>query len=353
MDKSKLINLYFDAVKAKDIKGLRTLLGEGFGIRTFYGKLIFNYGEFESTFNNFNLVTADIIDLELSSDIGYVYTIVEYSLDSVVMNECIVVKFVFKDDKIVRVFETVKKVGYTRIKCTVTYDGSTFSGFQRQPDLMTVQGEIEKALFYLTKEEITIHSSGRTDKGVHAINQTFHFDTLSKIEPNDFARVLRSYLPDSIYLKSSKKVHATFHSRYDSYSKEYVYKLNLGEYDPIQRNYEWNINDINISLLKKELSTIIGTHDFTSFTKTKEDKIMTRTIFDINVEEKGDYLYISIVGSGFLRYMVRYIIGTVVEIAKGNTEETLSDFINYKNSSEVKWKAPSNGLYLKEVIYYE
>ncbi len=250
-------------------------------------------------------------------------------------------------------FETIKKVGYTRIRCTVTYDGSTFSGFQRQPDLMTVQGEIEKALFYLTKEEITIHSSGRTDKGVHAINQTFHFDTLSKIEPNDFARVLRSYLPDSIYLKSSEKVHATFHSRYDSYSKEYVYKLNLGEYDPIQREYEWNVNDIDVVLLKKELSSIIGTHDFTSFTKTKEDKIMTRTIFDINVEEKGDYLYISIIGSGFLRYMVRYIIGTVVEIAKGNTKETLIDFINYKNSSEVKWKAPSSGLYLKEVIYYD
>ena len=353
MDKTKLINSYFNAVKAKDINGLRTLLGEGFGIRTFFGKLIFNYEDLESTFNNFNLVTADIIDLELSSDIGYVYTIVEYSLDSVVMNECIVVKFVFKDNKIVRVFEIVKKVGYTRIKCNVTYDGSTFSGFQRQPDLMTVQGEIEKALFYLIKEEITIHSSGRTDKGVHAINQTFHFDTLSKIEPNDFARVLRSYLPDSIYLKSSEKVHATFHSRYDSYSKEYVYKLNLGEYDPIQRNYEWNVSNIDISLLKKELDSIIGTHDFTSFTKTKEDKIMTRTIFDINVEEKGDYLYISIVGSGFLRYMVRYIIGTVVEIAKGNTKETLSDFIKYKNSSEVKWKAPSTGLYLKEVIYYE
>jgi tRNA pseudouridine38-40 synthase len=353
MDKSKLINTYFDAIKIKDIIGLKTLLGEGFGIRTFFGKLIFSYEDLEATLDKFNLITYDIIDLELSSDIGYVYTIIEYSIDSVVMNECIVVKFVFKDNKIIRVFETIKKVGYTRIRCTVTYDGSTFSGFQRQPDLMTVQGEIEKALFYLTKEEITIHSSGRTDKGVHAINQTFHFDTLSKIEPNDFARVLRSYLPDSIYLKSSEKVHATFHSRYDSYSKEYVYKLNLGEYDPIQREYEWNVNDIDVVLLKKELSSIIGTHDFTSFTKTKEDKIMTRTIFDINVEEKGDYLYISIIGSGFLRYMVRYIIGTVVEIAKGNTKETLIDFINYKNSSEVKWKAPSSGLYLKEVIYYD
>jgi len=206
---------------------------------------------------------------------------------------------------------------------------------------------------YLTKEEITIHSSGRTDKGVHAINQVFHFDTISKIDPKDFARVLKSYLPDSIYIKSSEKVHATFHSRYDSYSKEYTYKLNLGEYDPIQRNYEWNVTNIDINLLKKELNSIIGTHNFTSFTKTKEDKIMTRTIFDVNIEERGDYLFISIIGSGFLRYMVRYIIGTVVEISKGNINDSLLDFISYKNSSKVLWKAPSSGLYLKEVIYYE
>ena len=148
-------------------------------------------------------------------------------------------------------------------------------------------------------------------------------------------------------------MHPTFHSRYDSYSKEYEYKLNVGEYDPIQRNYEWNVSGINIDILKTELKSIIGTHDFTSFTKTKEDKNMIRTIFNVEVIEQGDYLYISIVGNGFLHYMVRYIVGTVVEIAKGNVVDSLQNFIEYKNSSEVKWKAPSSGLYLKEVIYKE
>ncbi len=351
MNHLKLVKSYYDAVIAKDIIVLDSLLRKGYGIRTNQGKLVFNYNDLELMLDTYGLITYNIVDIENTIDTVYVRMNVEYSMDSVVRNDNIVVKFVLKDNLILRLFETIEKPGFTRVKCTVTYDGSTFSGFQRQPDLMTVQGEIEKALWYLTKEEITIHSSGRTDKGVHAINQTFHFDTLSKINPDDFARILRSYLPDTIYLKHSEKVHSTFHSRYDAYSKEYEYKLNLGEYDPIQRNYEWNINGVDIGLLKKELKSIIGTHDFTSFTKTKEDKIMTRTIFDVIVRESSGYLYISIIGSGFLRYMVRYIIGTVIEIAKGNVNQSLLDFINYKNSSEVKWKAPSSGLYLKEVVY--
>lgn len=353
MKKLELINLYFEAFRAKDLKSLKLILGPGFGVRTFLGNLIFSFDSIQLLFKKYNLNEISISDYDELTDIVYINAIVEYSIDSKVESECIIVKFVFKNNLIIRAYETIKKVGYTRIKCNITYDGSTFSGFQRQPDLKTVQGEIEKGLWYLTKEEITIHSSGRTDKGVHAINQVFHFDTLSKINPTDFARVLRSYLPDAIYLISSEEVHPTFHSRYDAYSKEYVYKINIGEYDPIQRNYEWNVSGIDIDVLKKEVLSIIGTFDFTSFTKTKEDKIMTRTIYDAKIEVKGTYLYISIIGSGFLRYMVRYIVGTAVEIAKGEVGDTLLDFIGYKNSSDVKWKAPSTGLYLKEVRYYE
>jgi tRNA pseudouridine38-40 synthase len=353
MDMQEQVKAYFELFREKDIASLRALLGDGYGIRTFYGKLIFGIKALEEYYNNFSLITINIIDMEVANSTVYVESKIIYEMDSRLHSASIVSKFVFEEELIKRVFETIKNEGYTRIKCTVTYDGSSFSGFQRQPKENTVQGEIEKALLFLTKEEITIHSSGRTDKGVHALKQTFHFDTLSKIQPIDFARVLRSYLPDSIYILDSMEVHPTFHSRYDSYSKEYEYKLNLGEYDPIQRNYEWNVSDIDIDLLKSELKSIIGTHDFTSFTKTKEDKHMIRTIFDVKVRENGDYLFISIVGNGFLHYMVRYIIGTVVEISKGNVNDSLLNFIMYKNSSEVKWKAPSSGLYLKEVVYHE
>ena len=353
MDKSKLVDTYFEAFRAKDIESLKSILGPGFGVRTFLGSLMFDFKDIEKLFETYSLIDTNIINFDELNDVVNINVLIEYKIDSEVINECVIVKFVIKDDLILRAYETIKKVGYTRIKCSVTYDGSTFNGFQRQPDLKTVQGEIEKALWYLLKEKITIHSSGRTDKGVHAINQVFHFDTLSKIEPKDFARVLRSYLPDSIFLLSSEKVYPAFHSRYDSYSKEYMYKINIGEYDPIQRNYEWNISGINLDILRREFMSIKGTHDFTSFTKTKEDKNMIRTIFDVKIEEKDSYIYISITGNGFLRYMVRYLVGTAIEIAKGNINDTLLGFISYKNSSTVKWKAPSCGLYLKEVIYYE
>ena len=353
MNKTNIVTSYFEAFRAKDINTLKSILGHGFGIRTFLGSLLFSFDSIECFLNKYNLIDYNIINIEELNDTVYLNVIVEYSVDSNINNECLVIKVVFNDNLIVRVYETIKKVRHTRIKCLLSYDGSTFSGFQRQPNLITVQGEIEKGLKFLTKEDITIHSSGRTDKGVHAINQTFHFDTLSKIKPNDFARVLKSYLPDSVFIKSSELAHPTFHSRFDTYSKEYLYKVNTGEYDPIQRNYEWHVKNIDIGILKKELNSIIGTHDFTSFTKTKEDKNMIRTIFDIKIEEKDSYLYISIVGSGFLQYMVRYIVGTVIEIAKGEVDDSLLNFINYKNSSEVKWKAPSSGLYLKEVIYDE
>lgn len=353
MDKSKIVNSYFEAFRAKDIELLKLVLGPGFGVKTFLGNLIFNLEDIEKLFETYSLMDTNIINFNELNDIVNINVLIEYKIDSVINNECLIVKFIFKEGLIVRAYETIKKVGYTRIKCSVTYDGSTFSGFQRQPKLRTVQGEIEKALWYLTKEEITIYSSGRTDKGVHAINQVFHFDSSSKIEPNDFARILRNYLPDSIYLLSSEKVYPAFHSRYDSYSKEYMYKINVGEYDPIQRNYEWNVLGIDLDILRREFMSIKGTHDFTSFTKTKEDKKMIRTIFDVKIVEKDTYIYISIIGNGFLRYMIRYLVGTAIEIAKGNINDTLLDFISHKNSSVIKWKAPSSGLYLKEVIYYK
>jgi len=353
MNKRQSIETYFEAFRAKNTELLTTVFDNGFGVRTFLGDLVLSLRAIESLFTKYQLNNVGITEYVEQNDVVYIKATVTYTIDSLEISEDIIGRFIFNENLITRAYEAVEKVGYTRIMCVVTYDGSTYSGFQRQPGLLTVQGEIEKGLRFLTKEDISIYSSGRTDKGVHAINQTFHFDTLSKIKPIDFARVLGNYLPDSIYLKSSKFVHSTFHSRYDASSKEYMYKINIGENNPIQRNYEWNVNGITTEVLKKELESIIGTHDFTSFTKTSEDKRSIRTILSVTIEEKGDFLNISIIGNGFLRYMVRYLVGTAVEIAKGDIDNSLLDFIEYKDSSKVLWKAPSCGLYLKKVTYFE
>lgn len=350
MTNREVVELYFDTFRTKDIEMLKSILSQDFGLRSFLKGLITTSDGVVDLFSKYDCKGVKIISYEEVNDSVFIDIDMLYEIDSIEYNQNLIVKFVIINGRIKKVYEVVKKEGYSRIKCIVTYDGSTYSGFQRQPNKITIQGEIEKALKDLTKEEISIFSSGRTDKGVHAINQVFHFDTLSKIEPNDFARVLRYRLPDSIYLKSSELVRGTFHSRFDAYSKEYIYKINVGENDPIQRNYEWNAIGIDINILKRELQSITGKHDFTSFTKTN-DKTMIRTILGIDVITEGKYLYISITGTGFLRYMVRYLVGTAVEIAKGDLNDTLLSLISYKDSSRVLWKAPSFGLYLNKVKY--
>ena len=315
------------------------------------GYLVFK--EIEKEFLKFQLLSFLITDYKETNDVVYCNIVFQYEYNNTKLDSAVVVKFIFENSTIIKTYETQENSKYTRVKCIVSYNGSVFSGFQRQPNLRTVQGDIEKGLKFLTKEDITIHSSGRTDKGVHALNQVFHFDTLSKINPNNFGRVLNSYLPDSIYIKSSSKTHKTFHSRYDVLSKEYMYVINYDEYDPIKRDYEWFVSDFDIDVLTRELDKLIGIHDFTSFTKTEEDKEMVREIIDVKIIKTDSHLYISIIGKGFLRYMVRYLIGTLIEIAKGNIDNSILDFIEIKNSSEVRWKAPSCGLFLKEVIYHE
>ncbi|MBN2604734.1 MAG: tRNA pseudouridine(38-40) synthase TruA, partial [Bacilli bacterium] len=326
-------------------------LKQKIAIRTFHKELIFTESKVNHVFNQYNKVEYLIEEL---NDQG-VEIVIKVSLKIILnqreISKKLIIKFVFVDGLLERVYETTFHPHLTRIMCVVTYDGSMFNGFQRQPNQLTIQGEIEKGLFYLTKEKITIHSSGRTDKGVHALNQVFHFDTISNIEPNEFYRVLNNYLPSTIHLKSSHAVSQTFHSRYDSIQKEYCYKLNLGDYDPIQRNYEWAPGVFNLDLFKAELTSIIGTNDFTSFTKTKEDKEMIRTIFDVSFDQREEYLNCYITGNGFLHFMVRYLIGTAVEIAKGNVSKHLLDFMKDKDASKVRWKAPSSGLYLSRVSY--
>ena len=183
MDHSKLVKSYFESFRDKDIVSLKAVLGEGFGIRTFNGKLLFNFEDLENLFNNFTLESITIIDMETTKDTVYVNTIIEYKIDSKSYSKSLVSKFVFRDGLIVRVFETVKNDGYTRIKCIVTYDGSSFSGFQRQPNEMTVQGEIEKALDILkvihnTNSNFEVERETYLVVGIDGIQKNYKSNTL-------------------------------------------------------------------------------------------------------------------------------------------------------------------------------
>ncbi|NCC71700.1 tRNA pseudouridine(38-40) synthase TruA, partial [bacterium] len=194
-----------------------------------------------------------------------------------------------------------------------SYDGSDFQGYQKQPNKKTVQGNIEEVLSKRFGEEINIYSSGRTDKGVHAINQYAHFD----VKENDIRKLkqyLNTYLSDSIYIKEIKKVEEDFHSRHSSKRKTYIYLINTNEYEVTKRKYELQYcKPINLAFLKETSLYFLGEHNFENFTSVEDKREnYVRTIYNISIKETSGIISIKIEGKGFLRYMVRNIVGALI-----------------------------------------
>ena len=241
-----------------------------------------------------------------------------------------------------------------RLLMTVSYDGTNFYGYQKQPNKRTVQDEIEKELTKInSNKKINISASGRTDRNVHAINQKIHFDIEGK-NINTLKRSLNKLLPDDIYIKDIKEVPSDFHARFNVKRKIYEYKINLGEYNPLERNYVYQLNhDLDFDLMIAASQYLIGEHNFKAFTKVDEEKEdYVRTIFDIKFNLKNNILTITYEGSGFLRYMVRNITGTLVDV--GNKKIKPEEVLNILNSLDRKkagLQAPACGLYLKDVNY--
>lgn len=202
----------------------------------------------------------------------------------------------------------------------VSYDGTKFSGFQAQPKDRTVQVEIERVLTILTKEEITIHASGRTDAGVHARGQVFHFLTNCTIPTDRFAIAMNTRLPDDVMILEAKEMPLDFHARHSAKRKTYRYSIDNGKFpDLFGRHYRLHVPvPLNRERMKQALSYIVGTHDFTSFTSTRSVKPHhVRTIYDAKLIEEGPFIHIEMTGNGFTYNMVRIITGTLIKIGHG------------------------------------
>ena len=153
-----------------------------------------------------------------------------------------------------------------RYLITFSYDGSKFKGYQKQPRLKTVQGEIEHALKTMSKTSISVHASGRTDAGVHALNQKAHFDLNMDIEPEKLVKALNSLISEYIYIKDAEIVPDDFHARFNVKAKEYIYKINMGEYNPIEKDYVYQYNEnLDLAEMERAIKYLEGTHDFKSF----------------------------------------------------------------------------------------
>ena len=242
----------------------------------------------------------------------------------------------------------------TRYLIDFSYSGANFSGYQKQPGKRTVQDEIEKVLSSINNNSVKLTSSGRTDALVNAIHQKAHFDLDKKIGAYKLNGALNSYLPDDIYVNSVTKVDNLFHARYMVKSKTYEYLINTGDYNPLLRTHVYQYcKPLNIRKMKKAVKYFIGKHDFTTFVSVedkKEDKV--REIYDASVDEKDGIIKITFKGSGFLKYQVRNMVGTLIKIGE---EKVLPDIIlsllEKKDRKCAFLCAPAQGLTLTDVKY--
>ena len=243
-----------------------------------------------------------------------------------------------------------------KVKCTLSYDGSKYGGFQVQANSVTVQELIQAALEKVAKERIIIHASGRTDAGVHARGQVFHFQTSCQVPLERWSFALNSLLPDDIAILAAEEVPGTFHSRFDVVEKTYRYCLmNRKVHDVFYRNYAWHIPVLlNVDAMKQAAVYLIGEHDFTSFCSTRsivENKV--RHVYEILIEEESEgKIWISIRGNGFLYNMVRIIVGTLVQVGLGKRNSNgIIAILEAKDRKQAGETAPAHGLFLWEVKY--
>jgi tRNA pseudouridine38-40 synthase len=243
------------------------------------------------------------------------------------------------------------------MKCTISYDGHLFYGYQVQPGQRTIQDELEKALqtLHKAKERIPVVSSGRTDSGVHAVGQTIHFDSPLSIPEAKWPYALNALLPDDISVRKAEAVNDQFHARFSAKRKEYRYMIYRGRHpDVFKRYYAYHVPyDLDMEKVKEASRYLVGTHDFTSFCATKtEVKDKVRTVHELEWSDTGDGLQMRIVGSGFLYNMVRIIAGTLLDVGTGKfSPGDIEKMILAKNRDAAGRTAPAHGLYLWRVIY--
>ncbi|MDN4620719.1 tRNA pseudouridine(38-40) synthase TruA [Paenibacillus sp. PsM32] len=250
---------------------------------------------------------------------------------------------------------------------TVNYDGTRYNGFQTQPDGNTIQDHLEKAIASIIGEKPKIHGSGRTDAGVHAIGQVFHFLTESTVPAERWPLALNGRLPKDIIVTNAREVHLDFHSRRSAKRKTYRYTINANQYpDVFLRHMQLHHpGKLNIGAMREALSYFIGTYDFTTFaSKHSEKQSHIRTIYEARLEV--DYsmtrpdtrdqgiLHFYITGSGFLQHMVRIIIGTLVQVGEGKHEpDAIPRMIAAEDRSMAGPTAVSKALTMWGVHYEE
>ena len=244
------------------------------------------------------------------------------------------------------------------LKLTTSYDGTAYSGWQRQDNADTIQGRLEAALAEVEGRRVTVHGAGRTDAGVHALGQVASFRISHTIDTPALTRALNAKLPADIRVLGVEEADPQFHAQYAAQKKHYRYRIDRAAVaNPMERRYAWHVPEsLDLPKMGNAGAVLVGRHDFAAFqTGASETEVVStvRTIFDIRVNEESDRIVvIDVAGSGFLRYMVRTIVGTLVEVGTGRRAvDDMADVLAASSRSRAGSTAPAHGLFLVRVDY--
>lgn len=242
------------------------------------------------------------------------------------------------------------------VKLIIEYDGSNYSGWQKQKHSITIQQKIEEAISEITKTNTEIIGCSRTDAGVHARNFVANFITESSIPAEKFKYAINSKLPKDIVIKNSSEEPFKFHARFDSKGKKYIYTiLNREEPATIDRNIMYHFNKpLNIEAMKTASKYFIGSHEFDSFYKKSGSSVKStlRTIYYCDVVKNEHVVKFTVIGEGFLYNMVRIMAGTLIDVGIGRIKpEDIKSIILAKDRERAGRSLPPEGLCLQEVIY--
>lgn len=244
-----------------------------------------------------------------------------------------------------------------KYKCTVSYIGKNYCGWQSQTNGDSIQEIIESSIEKISQEKVNAVSSGRTDAGVNASHQVFMFETNKQMDPYKWMGAINRYLPDDIHILDCEEVDALFHSRYQVRYKTYTYRINNGPYDVFSKDYAYQYNvPLDVERMKECIQVFVGKHDFTSFNSSsfEEYPIQVREIYEASITKEGDLISITFTGKGFLRYQVRMMCAALIDVGRGkSTTQQIQELLESKNREGVRHNAPANGLTLEEVNYFE
>ncbi len=241
------------------------------------------------------------------------------------------------------------------IKLLISYDGTDFSGWQRQPDRRTVQRSLEEAIGRLTGVEAPTNASGRTDAGVHALGQVVHFYTASPHDPAVFVKALNAILPPDVRVLEAREMPQAFHSTLDARAKRYRYVIDNGTIaDPFRLRYSHHVyQKLDVDAMHRAAQALKGRHDFHSFETNWPNRTSSvRTIADISAGREGDTVRVEVEADGFLYNMVRSIAGTLILVGLGRWPEArVAEALHSEDRREAGPTAPPEGLFLVRVRY--